>query len=413
MSAKSVTAVAVGLVAVAAIASAPAPAAAAVTYYYYYGYGGGSEISAADSTVTSQLSAESAVLTPYAGVQDTNTVASVEALGVLSLGAVNTSARTSAITGGQQVSVTAQAADVNVLNGLVTATAVTTTTTVKRVNGVYTATAHSDFANLHILGVTLPVDIPQNYALKVGDIATVSMNDGLTSVQGDLASAVGSGLRVTLLKAEGSAKAGTEIEVTPTFATVAPDQTSSTGHSTIGNAYATRITAVAGSTVNVRSAPTAQTIVPAQGTGGKTLTNSLASLDLASVGTTGAVQTTGVGTNTTTVASVTMTAGVSDLNLLSGLITAQAVKVTAHADLSKRTATMTSVNLKVGGTIIPLTVKPNTVINLGVGRVIVNQRIRSSTSITVRAVDIVLAKATNGLPSGAEIQVASAKAGVS
>lgn len=102
--------------------------------------------------------------------------------------------------------------------------------------------------------------------------------------------------------------------------------------------------------------------------------------------------------------------------MLNGLITAQALKGTANANLTKATATgaMTLVNLQIGGTTIPLNVKPNTVINLDIGKVTVNQRIRSGQAeIAIRAIDIVLAKATNGLPVGAEIQVATATAAVS
>ena len=383
-----------------ALMADPAEAAAA---YYFYGSASGSIIRDANGAITSQLSAESEVLTTKTGVQDTNTLSAVNEQAVLMLGTVSTSAKTSAIPGGQQVSVTAQSASVNVLNGVITATGISTTTTTKRVNGTFTTTTRSAFTNLHILGVTLPVTIPQNYTVTVGDVATVVVNAGLTSAR----QGIGTGVRVTLLKAAGTADTGAEIDINPTFTTIASNRSPTTGHSTLGSAYATKITSAGGSAVTV------PTRVFPEGTGGQTLTNSVAAVNLAPVGTVGAAQTTGVGTNTTTVASVTMTASVANLNLLNGLITAQSLKVTAHADLSKTTAAMALVDLQNGGITIPLNAKPNTVINLDIGKVTINQRIRSGQSISIRAVDIVLGKATNGLPVGAEIQVAPATAAVS
>jgi hypothetical protein len=412
MRATSLTAATVGAAVVASAVLAATPIGAAVTYYYF-GYAGGSQIRAANSAITSQLSAESTVLTPDPGVKHTNALASVQAQGVLVLGAVHTSAQTSAIPGGQQISVRAKAANVNVLNGLITADAITTTTTVKRVNGAYTVTSHTAFSNLHILGVTLPVNIPHNYGVRLGDIASVALNAKVSGVSQDTAVGIGAGLQVTLLKPEGSADTGAQIDVTPTFAEVAPDSSPTTGHTTTGLAYATKITGAAGSNISVRSDPTVPTTVYAPGTNGQTLVNSLATLNLAPVGTFGAVRTTGVATNTTTAATVTLTASAANVNLLNGLITATAVKVTAHADLTGTTASMNLSTLKIGGTTIPLNVAPNTVINLKAAKVTVNQQIRSGHSIIVRAIDVVLLKPTASLPTGAEIQIASASAAAS
>jgi len=409
MRARSLLAAGLGAAVVVTGLSTAAPAGAAVTYFYF-GYAGGSQIRALNSTITSPLSAESTVLTPDAGVKDTNALASVTAQGVLSIGTIHTSAQTVAIPGGQQISAKAQAANVNVLNGLITASAVTTTTTIKRVNGAYTITSRSSYTGLHIAGVNVPVNIPHNYSIKVGDIASVALNTKASGVSGDAAVGIGAGLRVTLLQPSGSANTGDEIDVTPTFAQVAPDSSPTTGHSTVGSAYATKITAPVGSTISVRSDPTVPTTVYAFGTDGQTLVNSLAALNLAPVGTVGAVRTTGVATNTTTVATVTTTASAANVNLLNGLVTATAVKVTAHSDLSTMSGSLALSKLKVGHTNIPLSVRPNTVINLASAKVTVNQQIRVGGSITVRAVDIVLLKPTAGLPVGTEIQLASASA---
>ena len=413
MRAKTIPALvaATAVVAVTAAATvAVSQSAGAAVAYYYYGYAGGSSIKALDNTVTSQLSAESSVLSRDPGAADTNHLAALKAQGVLTLGAINTSAQLKRVTGGQQVVAIARAADVSLLGGLITAKAITTVTTTSRINGVSSSTTHSDFVGLKIIGIDLPANIPENYTVRVGDVAAVGINAGLVGNNGDYSAGIGAGLRVTLLKPEGNSDTGAEIDVNPTYTIVAPDSSPDTGHSTIGGAFATYITAQAGKTLAVRSDPTAPTTVFAQGTGGKVKTTSLAAVNLGPVGKIGAVKTTGVGTNDGKVANVTTTSAVGDVNLLGGIIKAQAISVRASASLTSASGSMKLLDLTIAGKRIPLSVKKNTVLNLGIGKITINQQIRSGTSITVRGVDIVLGKAAYGLPAGAEIQLASAYA---
>jgi hypothetical protein len=399
-------------VAAGTVAVAVAPAGAAVSYYYF-GSAGGSSVKAVNSTVTSALSAESSVLGRTAGQSDKNSLASVHAQGVLSLGGVATTAAIKAVPGGQQVVVTSRVTGVNVLNGLITASAITTTTTTSRVNGVSSSTSYSDFAGLKIVGVNLPVTIQQNFGVRIPGVASIVLNGGFTATQGTTSVGIGAGLGVTLLQSAGSAGSGAEVYVAQTYTIVAGDSSEDTGHGTIGNAYATAIHAAAGKAIDIRSDPTSPTTVFSQGTGGETLTNSLAGVNLAPVGTVGAVKTTGTATNTRTVADLTTTAQVAGLNLLNGLVQADAVTVTAHASLvGGPTASTKLVGLVVAGRRIAVNVKPNTVINLGIGKLTINQQLKSGNSITVCALDLVLGKPAAGLPVGAEIQLALASAAV-
>jgi hypothetical protein len=400
----------VGAVAAATLTVAVAPAGASFGYWYY-GYAGGSSIKAFDNTVVSRLSAESTAYDYKAGTADTNTVADVKAQGVLVTGEISTSAQVKAITGGLEVVVTARAANVNVLGGLITAKAITTTTVEKRVNGVISATNHSDFLDLKIAGNTLPTTIPQNYGVRLGDLATVAVNAGGVATTPNYTAAAGAGLYITLLKPSGTVDKGAEIDLTPTYTMVFADDNPATGHTTTGGAYATKISAAAGTAVGVRSDPTVPTQIFAQGTKGQLWTNNSVGLNLGTVGKIGAIKTTGTAINTKTVATITTTASVADVNLLGGIITATAVKVTAHSELGHvPTATMTLADLKIGSTKIPLSVRPNTVINLGIGKVTINQQLRNGSYVMVRGVDIVLGKPTGGLPAGAEIQLAVAYA---
>jgi len=398
-------------VTIATVFVAVGPAAGSVGYWYF-GTAGGSQIRALNQSITSALTARSTVLTMSTDT-DTNNLATAKAQGVLNLGAVKTSGVVKAVPGGREVISRAQVADVNLLGGLITATAITTTTTTSLVNGVISSTTHSDFANLHVAGVNLPVDIPQNYTVNVGGIATVVINFGLAANQSDNGGALGAGLVVTLLRDEGTANTGAEIDLTPVMTDVAADTSPDTGHGTHGHAYATSIDVDAGQAVGIHSDPTSPTTVFASGTRGHTIENSLAGVNLAPLGRIGAVKTTGVATNTLSVGSVTTTASLADINLLGGLITASAVTSRATATLSGASGASQVANLKVGSLRIPLNVKPNTVIKLGIGKVVVNQQIKSGRSITVRALDIVLGKAEFGLPAGAEIQIAVSSARVS
>jgi len=410
MRAKVFAAATAAAVVIATLFFAVGPASGAVGYWFF-GTAGGSQIRALNSSITSALTARSTVLTTDSGTSS-NTLAAAKAQGVLTAGAVKTSSQVSAVPGGREVVSHARVADVNLLGGLITATAITTTTTTSRVNGVISSSAHSEFADLKITGANLPVNIPQNYTVQIPGIATVVVNFGLTASQDDNGGALGAGLVVTLLKDEGTANTGAEIDLTPVMTDVAADSSPTTGHGTIGNAYATSIDVDAGQAVGVHSDPTAPTSVFASGTRGKTTENSIAAVNLAPLGRVGAVKTTGVGVNTLSVGTVTTTASAADINLLGGLITASAISSRATATLAGASGASKIVDLKIGSTRIPLNVKPNTVLKLGIGKVTINQQIKSGRSITVRAVDIVLGKAAYGLPAGAEVQLAVATARV-
>jgi hypothetical protein len=65
----------------------------------------------------------------------------------------------------------------------------------------------------------------------------------------------------------------------------------------------------------------------------------------------------------------------------------------------------------IAGTVINLNAAPNTTINvLNLGQITINQQIRTAHGIIVRGLDIVIGTARNGLPVGAEIQLAVAAA---
>ena len=190
-----------------------------------------------------------------------------------------------------------------------------------------------------------------------------------------------------------------------------------------GNAY--------GTYANAQAGPVAATLgrsafipCPCNGTGGKTLSNSVDSLDAGEVLRAGALRSTVFTRKTSTSAQVRNTSTVSGLNLLDGLITADAVKAVANTTADARrirssAAGSSFVDLRVDGRRVA-DVSPNTRIDLpGLGYVILKNVVpggngRSLGKVTVEMITVVVTRENDfGLPVGARIVVAHAYSGFS
>lgn len=405
-----------GITAVAAAAALSlvggSGAGAADSDFLFYGDAQGARIHALNGTVTSQVTSESGVYGGPSPQFDDNHAAAAVLQNVAAVGAVNTSSEIKQINGGWMVQSTSQTSGVNILNGAIKATAITTVATITEINGVLSANVTNTFVGLHIVGVSLPVHIPPNFGVKLGSIAQIGISTGTWVVQGNVARALGAGLQVRLLEPAGSAETGASIYVTPVDTIVGPQGGIDTGHTNAGDAYGTKITANVGSLVGFRSDPTDEVKVFVRGTDGHTVTRNAAAVRLGTGLNVGAVQCTGFGTNTVNGAFTRMTAQIASVNLFSGLIRAKAV--TAEADASSTGVVHGSsqlVGLVIAGKAINLNAGPNTTIDvLHLGQVIINQQIHTAHGIIVRALDVVLGTKRNGLPVGAEIQVAVAAA---
>ncbi len=165
---------------------------------------------------------------------------------------------------------------------------------------------------------------------------------------------------------------------------------------------------------------------PCRGTNGHTLKNTVASMD---VGVEGNILTAGVNTSTAyalktdTTATTTQTTKIAKVNLLGGLITADAIKAVAEVDVTASTLTPSFtgsklVNLVVAGQKVPENVPENTVLQLpGLGTVtvkFVNQAVYGSQAAGVE-VEMLQVNVTTqnslGLPVGAVLIVGEAYAG--
>jgi hypothetical protein len=191
-----------------------------------------------------------------------------------------------------------------------------------------------------------------------------------------------------------------------------------------GNAYGTHANAEAGP-IAAELGRTAYQPCPCNGTGGKTRSNVVDSLSVGSGGdvlSSGVVRSTVFTDKTATSATVRNTSTVAGLNLLDGLITADAVKARANtlADASKITSNPNGssfVNLRIDGEPV-VQVQPNTTIDLpGVGSVTLKKTTKTGngTSVSGIAVEMVVVQVDTandlGLPVGAKIVVGHAKSG--
>jgi hypothetical protein len=315
------------------------------------------------------------------------------------------------ITGGYQVTATAQTANVSLLNNAISIQAITTVGTAKIVNGVSSSDVNSQIAGAHIVGANVPVNVPKNFGVSIPGVATVILNASRSVTVGTTTAATGAGVVVTLLKAVGNNASGATVYITPVYVRLGDIDAQNTGHTSLGSAYATAVNGHGATLVNVRSDPTCLVNVQP----GRTISCSLASVNLNPALALAGLKTTVEGQQTTALGEAHATAQTATVNLLSGLIKADAI--TADARVSAPTnspiavsGNSTFLNLVIGGTPYPANPGQNTKITLPGVTITLNQVSQNSNQVVVRAIDIVINTANYGLPVGAEIQVAAAAA---
>jgi hypothetical protein len=159
-----------------------------------------------------------------------------------------------------------------------------------------------------------------------------------------------------------------------------------------------------------------------EGTNGQTLTSEIDNLAAGNVLTAGVTTGSIFTQRTDTTATVQNSAGVTGLNIMGGMITADALTVTATVTATANSVTPTSsatlANLVVAGQQIPVNVPANTVIPLpGIGSVTLNKvtlqgmfRHSGTVSVDFLAIDVKV-KNNFGLKVGAQIIVGHAAAG--
>jgi hypothetical protein len=414
-------AVASAAVTVALLGGSGAGAASpASTGYEFVGWSGGSLVRAADNTITSDLTAASSINNEGL-VSDSDSAGSVLVNNLLNTGAVSTSTASTAIDGGYKVVSEARTAHISALGGLITADAIDTVSTATVVNNIATHSVQSTLLNLKVGNTHVPANVRPNTIIRIPNVATVSLNYSLSFAKDNSSYNIGIGAYVSLLKPRGENAVGAELAISPTYAALGPVIVPPSGHFLYGNAYGTKVAVQVGSLAGIRSDETAPITMAAAGTDGTPQTSQTAGVHLNPAAGVGAVTDTVNGTNTSSAYDGQASSRIGAVNLLNGLIKADAigslarVRGPASATVPTVSGASTLVNLVINGKPISVNTAPNSQIRvLNLGLITINQQIRpNNRSIIVRALDIKLSTAAYGFPAGAEIQVAVSRVSVS
>ncbi len=425
-----VVTVAAALSALAAVLVAPTPASAHPTSaahragttspYFYIGRAGGTQVRALGTSIRSDLTAASSVEGYTFPARDDNRAAGVDvASGLAKVGVVTTWARAVPVgEDGTRTITGARTADVSLLGGLITADAVETVTTATKTPKGVSSTSATKFVGLTIAGQEYPVNLPRDFTVTIPGVASVVAN---SSTQYTLAGGTyitGFGLYVGLLKPFSSVPAAATVLLNPTQAIVVPAPPPSAPQ--IGGiGYSSALKATVGPALDLDAGPSAFVATPPGGTGDEVVGNSTAEVDVPNVLHVAVARSWTTGRTVPGHGKVKVDNQLTGLDVLHGLITADAVSAGVTVRKKKSGKVVTSlgsrlVNLTVAGNAIPVGVARNTRIDLaGVGTLVLNEQKKAKWGGYVRALHLTLTTEQYGLPVGAEIEVGVALGWVS
>lgn len=371
----------------------------------YKGIAFGTQVSGLDDAVTSGRTASSSISCTTEGGQNvTRDVAGADLGEVGTVGAVNTSARTSEGSGTQQMSTQSKTAGINLLGGRITADAVQVDATAKARGGSYDSANNARLVGLTVGDTKIPVDVKKNTKVTVPGVAEVTLNQQTAgkNTDGRYVSRT-RGIVVRLLPDNPlGLPTDTRVVVGAAHSTVDPVQGEAL-HG--GSGFSTRVTALDG---RVTSSPTALAGVPC--TGG-TSTNNVAEGDLSLLARTNTTSTrsTGGSSDGRTWSRVTNRTG--SPRILGGLISADAIVAdtavsrkggsTTHADRS------TLADLRVAGRkVASADLAPNSTIEIpGIAKVTVHKQSKTEDTLRVTMLHVELLAPRGDLPKGAVIEV--------
>ncbi len=342
--------------------------------------------------------------TPRQPVMVTGNSVGVSLPPIVSGGATNTNA-SSSLNVAQAV---ADTASISLLGGLISATEIkaVTTTTIDSSGGLHVSSSGSTFNNLVVLGHVYNGTVPANTRITLPLLGYVVLNEQTSNVGSQTAS-----LAINMVHVHVTGfnllhiPVGTEIIVSNAVSGIinvfAPAIVT-------GGSFATQVTGQP-----LTSAATAPETLPCLGTGGRVLTNTLASLNLPSVLTSGTITDTAE-SNLSTTSTGTTTSTVQNLNLLSGLVSASVIRAQTYAFINGTTHYVLSgaghfTSLSVAGhPEINDNVPPNTTVSIaGLGTLYLYRIINNFPnphSAEVRMVELVVTQSNLlGLPIGLDV----------
>lgn len=404
------------LLAGTAILGSGAPASADGAPWSYAAYSAAAQVNALGTAINAGPLVPSSMVGNTYPNQTSVPAAAVNVNSVATIVAAEGSQKATEFFGEFNLSSTSEIARINLLNGLVTADAIRTTSTAYAGEGGLDGSTNTEFVNLKLAGNTVTVDIKKNSRITIPGIANIVLNEEETTVAGGAVLSRGTAIHVTLLKARAGAPAGAEVMVNPTYAQLFPTQPV-TSPVLSGEAYSTFAAAAVGNSAKVLAAPTGVISLPSTGTNGEPIQTSAVGARIPNVLTTGVLKNTVQGTSFPGFGDARTESEIASIKLLNGVIALNGVRVNAHVRKSEAEsiseASMNFVSLTIAGRTIPVNVKPNTVINVaGIAKVFINQQFISENAARVIGLRVVLSTAKYGLPIGADIQVAVAAARV-
>lgn len=406
---------ALGITLLASIVGQSTPASAVeLQRFAYSGNAFGTSVALGNTVKSGPTALVNLGCATQAGVHKSNTVATLDARPLAFSGTVRTTADTSDDPARSRT--TAETEGVSLLGGLIRADLVrAVSTTTHDGTGFDVSAAGSTFVNLRIGTSSIDANTAPNTRVDLLGLGHVVLNEQIAVVRARRAKLTVNMIRVVIEEENLLGyQVGTEIIVSHA-------QSGLEGPSNAfldGRAYGTSVKALDGL---LRSGPSALVVMPCLGTDGKVKSNSVLTVNLPNVLTSGTVRTTAQGTVTRTSATGQTTATIERLNLLDGLVRADVVKAVANASSDGTTPTFSDngsqfLNLSVAGHAdIDANVAPNTRLRLaGLGTLWLHRVIQRSDSIEVRMIELIVDDGSNafGLPLGTVVRVAVAEASV-
>jgi hypothetical protein len=334
-----------------------------------------------------------------------------ENTGSMSTGSVETSADAIQSQSVTKTLTKATAHGVSLFKGRITASRVkAVSTTLKDGKGMRTSPTGTALTDLAVDGDVFKVEPGPNTRITLAGLGYVVLNEQFGANDGRTATLVVNGIHVYVTERNPMGiPVGTQYIVGHARSALKPTGKAAVGGQAYGHKLFERQRA--------QSGPSAIVYMPCTGTGGQTLTNTLSGVGHPNAFQLGTVKDTAIGRVGKSSATSLMTSSVQSVNLLNGLVTADAVKAVARGSKEGDARTFTNagskfVNLVVAGRPIGKETGPNTAIDLpGIGTLWLQRVIRTSNGIEVRMIELQVEEGNRfGLKPGSKLQIAVARA---
>ena len=398
----------VGLAIAAPALYAPSASAAAPARYAYQGYAFGTNVSVAGVVKSGNSAPITLGCTTNGNIHKTNSTAAIDLPLVGSTGTVSTTADTYASPLRSRTSATTQG--VNLLGGLIKATAVRAVSSVTRSSSGFTTSASgTTLVGLVINDQAISANAAPNTKINLAGLGYVMINEQVKPYPYRLNV---NALRVVVNTANTlGVLPGTQVIVSAAVSQLSNPVTGLVG----GYAYGTQ--AQIGTTFD--SGPSFVSFMPCLGTNNVLRTNTGAEVIIpGGIASTGTVATTVKSLVSGSSTSAEATATVQNANVLGGIITAGVIKSAARgtyngSSYSFNDSGSSIANLKILGLPVDVSV-PGRVINVpGVGTVTVRKTTRTTKSITNVMVEVRLGTEQGELPIGTVVRIGVSKVALS